>query len=1296
MFCLSSCALFAQTEFSVNPGDFVPPTVIPGSTRTTYDVSAMPGDVWHFEVLESSLAYHSVCAQVADNSNNVLLSFTSSVNCGSGGLSKSFTATKQGVYRISIGPVGSTDMIAHLSFGCAGVCPAGPTDVTRATTVTPRDLTVAKPGGGTVSVSEAFHLYRFYSTAGTQITLDLRRTGSSGNPCWRLYTPGGVFVQESCSSLEAKASFLTTQTGYYLAYIIRTGISADMLYTLTVGCSPNCPAPPPPVTTPTLQAAPTSLSFTSAQPQTLNITGSTALNFTAKTSGESWLSLNPSSGTTPGSVSVTASPTGLSAGTYSSTITLSATGAAEVTVPVKLTVAPPTTTRVTITSLPAGLAVLVDGAAITTPHDFDWTPASSHTLDVTSPQTAGSTRYTYDHWSQGGAKSQTIAAPSTATSYTATFIAQYLLTTNVTPSNGGTLKASPASTDGFYGDGAQVQLTATAAEGFTFTGFTGDLSATSSPQTLTVNGSKTVAANFTANRPLTSNPSQLMLSAAQGSNATGTLMVDGPAGQSVTVTADQAWLRVSPAQGTPSFSVNVTAASGSLATGTYQGNVILGGTLNVPVSFTLNPAPVAPRLVTNTLAAGLQFQLFNGSAAPPPQTIAITSSDGSALTFNSNVTYPAGSSNWANLSTRSGQTPGSLDVSVQVTALNKTGTYTATLVLTSPGSTVVVSIPLTLNYAQPPPSKIQVDVQQLTISTAGDVQRRPIIVTNAGPSVLQFTAGVQTADGGKWLSVTPGGAGTTDSQPAVLQVTTDPTGLSPGVYSGTISINAANQDPLTVTVVFAVGAAKMLITADKSLNFVISGNYMAFPPQSMELLASGTSAVNWQAQANVSWISITPSSGVARPGVVATTSFTIDVSQLTVGSINNGAITVNSDSSGGALTVPVMVQVVPLNVSTVRVVPTGMAFVAPTLPDKTAIFLSSKAGPINVTPNQPWLRAKEVSQPGLLPMGHAINISIVPGEWPAGQAENRGAVTIQDLNGATTIITVLLFVPATVSGTSAQTAAVTCVPSKFLPLFTSLLPSFEQASGAATSTEIIMIDDCGNPVTSGVTGGVISNRDPQLNLNPLGDGRWKATWGAGTATSFAGLSVIGADPERGINPSAPAQALSSIVGMPVVPVLDPLQPFASPAGVALPAIAPNMQFLINGQNLTNSDLSPPTVLLGGTPLAVISSLNNQLLVLTPPDLPVNVEMQLVVQRGDGSSNIPAALISAQMWPSMAAPPDGKVIWVTGLGNTPEQLKVEGVSIRKLEARGKGLWRVELDRPVAEHVKLGRDLGSVVK
>jgi len=72
----------------------------------------------------------------------------------------------------------------------------------------------------------------------------------------------------------------------------------------------------------------------------------------------------------------------------------------------------------------------------------------------------------------------------------------YALSMQASPSGGGSIIASPASPDGNYADGAVVQLTATPAERYRFVDWSGDLSGTANPQSVTMTGPRNVTANF--------------------------------------------------------------------------------------------------------------------------------------------------------------------------------------------------------------------------------------------------------------------------------------------------------------------------------------------------------------------------------------------------------------------------------------------------------------------------------------------------------------------------------------------------------------------------------------------------------------------------------------------------------------------------------------------------------------------------------------------------------------------------------------------------------------------------------
>jgi uncharacterized protein (TIGR03437 family) len=130
--------------------------------------------------------------------------------------------------------------------------------------------------------------------------------------------------------------------------------------------------------------------------------------------------------------------------------------------------------QTTVTSNPPGLQVLVDGVSVTTPMAFNWPSGSVHNLDVPNDQMGGAnTRYQFGRWNDNGAQSHAITVTSDLTVISASFIRQYKVQIGVSPANGGSSTLTPSSPDGFYTEGTQVTVTATAAAGFTFSGWNG-------------------------------------------------------------------------------------------------------------------------------------------------------------------------------------------------------------------------------------------------------------------------------------------------------------------------------------------------------------------------------------------------------------------------------------------------------------------------------------------------------------------------------------------------------------------------------------------------------------------------------------------------------------------------------------------------------------------------------------------------------------------------------------------------------------------------------------------------------
>jgi glucose/arabinose dehydrogenase len=83
----------------------------------------------------------------------------------------------------------------------------------------------------------------------------------------------------------------------------------------------------------------------------------------------------------------------------------------------------PRTVVLTFASGPSGLQLVVNSTAGTTPFSRTVIRGSNNTVSAISPQSLGGTTYNWSSWSDGGAQTHNITAPSIDTTYTATYTA---------------------------------------------------------------------------------------------------------------------------------------------------------------------------------------------------------------------------------------------------------------------------------------------------------------------------------------------------------------------------------------------------------------------------------------------------------------------------------------------------------------------------------------------------------------------------------------------------------------------------------------------------------------------------------------------------------------------------------------------------------------------------------------------------------------------------------------------------------------------------------------------------------
>jgi uncharacterized protein (TIGR03437 family) len=234
--------------------------------------------------------------------------------------------------------------------------------------------------------------------------------------------------------------------------------------------------------------------------------------------------------------------------------------------------------------------------------------------------------------------------------------------------------------------------------------------------------------------------------------------------------------------------------------------------------------PIQIALKTSSLTAGTStgtITLSDPNALDAPQYINVTAQVGGNVP-DKIVFYLAPGASASSTFTTNGtiktQTSGTTPWLKAATAVNtSTGSYVTTVTATAGSSmaasdyngTLIVSgssfaadnkqISVLLHVTTQPIAQASSNTLSLNIAQGSKPQTIPVAVTNAGQGALTVSSVTATAaNSGTWLSAATVTGG--------FNITVDPTGLSPNLYTGTVTIasNAANGDvviPVQLTIV---------------------------------------------------------------------------------------------------------------------------------------------------------------------------------------------------------------------------------------------------------------------------------------------------------------------------------------------------------------------------------------------------------------------------------------------------------------------------------------------------------------
>ncbi len=650
--------------------------------------------------------------------------------------------------------------------------------------VTTSSLTFSTLGGVTTPQTQTF----VANSSGAALNVTASARYLSATSGWLTVTPS---TGTTPMTISVTADPTGLNPGTYLAQVLvasgtTPGVftqSAVVSVSLTVGGT---------VSGGPLSANPASVNLSASAgfaSQTVAISSNAQTFFNVSTTtntGFGWLSVNPTSGVTPATLTINADPSGLSPGTtYTGTVTVTpTTGGSPLTIPVSF-VPGQTSSGLSLSTTTVGFNYQT-GAAV----------PSQQSVLVNTPSNANYT-----------------ASVSTTTG-------QWLRLTSATNS-----LPSPA-VNGPGNSYLNLVIDANGLIGLT----PGSYTATVFVTTGVLSQNILVTLNVSTTAQLVSSPSSLSFTYVPGNPlppAQQLTLSSSGAAQSFNVSVSSSgWLSATQSGTTtsPNNIVTVSVVSGGLPAGNYAGTITISSstsTLTIPVNLTVGTQS------SFGMTANPQSLAFTAALGGNPVSQQLSISSSSTQSFS--IVTNAGGSNWLQVSQSSGQTPASISVTVYPNVLSVAGTYSGTLVISNFVDSTVITVPVTLNLSG---SLVGASPTALSFTqTAGASATVSQLLQVTGATGTNFSLSTNVS----WLSL----SAATGAAPAAVTISASASALSPGTYTGTINVlGPANS--VSVPVTFTVGSASA--AALSTTNLAFTHTIGAANPASQTIGVSATGA----------------------------------------------------------------------------------------------------------------------------------------------------------------------------------------------------------------------------------------------------------------------------------------------------------------------------------------------------------------------------------------------------------------------------------------------------------------------
>lgn len=685
-----------------------------------------------------------------------------------------------------------------------------------------------------------------------------------------------------------------------------------------------------------------------------------------------------------------------------------------------------------------------------------------------------------------------------------------------------------------------------------------------------------------------------------------------------------------------------------------SGNVYITDTLNNRIRKVLAPPPAIS--VSST-----QVALSAPSLGAPVQTSITVSSTVAGLGYLLSVATSTGG-NWLSSSASQGQAPGTISIIANPGNLQP-ATYQGTVTIASAfASPAAITIQVTFQVTPGIAASLAANPGQVgfSVTAASAPVNAQLTISNQGGGTLSFNVTAATVTGGAWLQVSPVNGTASAGAPASAMVTATPGSLSAGTYTGSITVtSAATSLTITIPVTLAINPApQTILLSQAGLTFTAVAQGGSVIPQSFGILNTGSGSMSWTATTNVlsgsGWLNVSPASGTVNQPL-------LDVSFVNV-SVNPGGLAAGEyfgsvqisapGASNSPQTVTIVLDVLPAGSNPgPQVLPSGLVF--------TGIAGGENPGAQTVTiantTSVPHVYGSSVSYVSgndwinYLPANATVvpqtlaQVTVQPNFANLAAGVFRAALNLAFDDGSVRNVTILAVVAP--AGTlpaarirSNPTGVSGCTPVSLNPSFTQVGTGPAVSTGFPVAIVAEVVDNCGNPMTSGSVTLSFTNGDPALSMINLQNGEWSATWQPRTSSpSGVTISLLA---QQGLLTGT----ISTLIGFQGAQSLPVALSVVNAVTLAQGPVAPGELVWIKGSGLADGQAvatgTPLKQQLGGAQVFLGTTLANllyvdaaQLIGQVPFTVPVNTSQQIILER-DASSGVPSPVIVAAAQPAI--------------------------------------------------------------